>query len=93
MPVSSLLGGTYGDSVELYKPADFDSPDVMASKLRQYKKEGFKKFQLKLGGSTFVLYIQLVQFSLVTKTFTTVFITLCNHFIPKRSNILKIWSV
>jgi len=49
-PVANLLGGRYGDSFPLYRAISQDSPHNMAASVSRYKGEGYKKFQLKVGG-------------------------------------------
>jgi L-alanine-DL-glutamate epimerase-like enolase superfamily enzyme len=49
-PVASLLGGTHGEAVDLYRAISQDSPDAMAAKVAGYRAEGYRKFQLKVGG-------------------------------------------
>jgi L-alanine-DL-glutamate epimerase-like enolase superfamily enzyme len=48
--VTTLLGGRYGDSIELYRAISQEAPEAMAARLRQYRGEGYRKFQLKVGG-------------------------------------------
>jgi len=49
-PVCSLLGGRYEDDFVLYRAISQESPDVMADHVRQYREEGYRRFQLKVGG-------------------------------------------
>ena len=49
VPVSTLLGGRYGDAVTLYRAISKDSPDNMAGKVATYRAEGYTRFQLKVG--------------------------------------------
>jgi cis-L-3-hydroxyproline dehydratase len=49
-PVVTLLGGRYGESFALYRAISQESPEAMAQKVRSYREEGYKKFQLKVGG-------------------------------------------
>jgi len=49
-PVCILLGGRYGESVNLYRAISQESPDAMANKVAGYRAEGYKRFQLKVGG-------------------------------------------
>lgn len=49
-PVCELLGGRYGDSVQLYRAISQQSPDAMAKNIAEYRAEGYTKFQLKVGG-------------------------------------------
>jgi L-alanine-DL-glutamate epimerase-like enolase superfamily enzyme len=50
MPVCELLGGRYGDDVHLYRAISQDAPDAMAAKVALYRAEGYRRFQLKVGG-------------------------------------------
>ncbi|HEY8370000.1 MAG TPA: enolase C-terminal domain-like protein, partial [Thermodesulfobacteriota bacterium] len=49
-PVSTLLGGRHGDAVDLYRAISQDAPDRMAARVAGYRAEGYRKFQLKVGG-------------------------------------------
>ena len=48
--VCDLLGGRFGATVALYRAISQDSPDEMASNVTTYRNEGYRKFQLKVGG-------------------------------------------
>lgn len=50
MPVCSLLGGRYGEDFVLYRAISQESPDAMAAKVAGYRAEGYRRFQLKVGG-------------------------------------------
>lgn len=50
LPVCSLLGGRYGDDFVLYRAISQESPEAMASKVAGYRAEGYRRFQLKVGG-------------------------------------------
>lgn len=50
LPLSTLMGGTSGDSIRLYRAISQDTADVMAEKVREYQAQGYQRFQLKLGG-------------------------------------------
>jgi L-alanine-DL-glutamate epimerase-like enolase superfamily enzyme len=50
LPVSTLLGGAYGESFVLYRAISQESPRDMAAKVAGYRKEGYRRFQLKVGG-------------------------------------------
>ncbi len=50
LPVSSLLGGSYGDDFVLYRAISQESPEDMAEKVAVYRQEGYRRFQLKVGG-------------------------------------------
>jgi cis-L-3-hydroxyproline dehydratase len=49
-PITTLLGGRYGDSYPLYRAISQESPQQMAAKVALYRSEGYTKFQLKVGG-------------------------------------------
>ena len=48
--VCTLLGGRYGSDFMLYRAISQQSPDEMAAKVATYRAEGYRKFQLKVGG-------------------------------------------
>jgi len=50
MPVCQLLGGRCGDDVPLYRAISQDTPDRMAARVAGYRAEGYRRFQLKVGG-------------------------------------------
>src|SRR5436190_3732097 len=50
-PVCVLLGGRYGDDFALYRAISQDEPDAMAAKVAGYRAEGYRRFQLKVGGA------------------------------------------
>src|SRR3954465_8192134 len=50
MPVCELLGGRYGEDVHLYRAISQQSPEEMAAKGAGYRREGYRRFQLKVGG-------------------------------------------
>jgi L-alanine-DL-glutamate epimerase-like enolase superfamily enzyme len=49
-PASTLMGGRYGDSFGLYRAISQESPEAMASRVAGYRAEGYRRFQLKVGG-------------------------------------------
>ncbi len=49
-PVCTLLGGRYGDDFVLYRAISQETPDQMAAKVDGYRAEGYRRFQLKVGG-------------------------------------------
>ena len=49
-PVCKLLGGRYGDDFLLYRAISQEAPEAMAGKVAGYRAEGYRKFQLKVGG-------------------------------------------
>ena len=50
LPVCTLLGGRYGDDFVLYRAISQESPDEMAQKVAGYRAQGYRRFQLKVGG-------------------------------------------
>jgi L-alanine-DL-glutamate epimerase-like enolase superfamily enzyme len=50
LPVCELLGGRYGEDVLLYRAISQESPEQMAAKVAGYRAEGYRRFQLKVGG-------------------------------------------
>jgi L-alanine-DL-glutamate epimerase-like enolase superfamily enzyme len=49
-PVCTLLGGRYGDDFPLYRAISQEAPDAMAARVAGYRAEGYRRFQLKVGG-------------------------------------------
>lgn len=49
-PVCTLLGGRYGEDFVLYRAISQQSPAEMAAKVADYRAEGYRRFQLKVGG-------------------------------------------
>ena len=49
-PVCVLLGGRFGDDVGLYRAISQESPEAMAARVAGYRAEGYRRFQLKVGG-------------------------------------------
>lgn len=50
LPVCELLGGRYGEDVPLYRAISQEAPEEMAAKVAGYRAEGYRRFQLKVGG-------------------------------------------
>lgn len=50
LPVCVLLGGRYGEDVTLYRAISQDDPDAMARRVGEYRAQGYRRFQLKVGG-------------------------------------------
>jgi len=50
LPVCELLGGRYGKDFHLYRAISQEEPDAMAGKVTGYRAEGYRRFQLKVGG-------------------------------------------
>jgi cis-L-3-hydroxyproline dehydratase len=53
-PVCTLLGGRYGDDFPLYRAISQESPEAMAERVAGYRAEGYRRFQLKVGGEAAV---------------------------------------
>jgi L-alanine-DL-glutamate epimerase-like enolase superfamily enzyme len=49
-PVCVLLGGRYGADFGLYRAISQESPEQMAARVAGYRAEGYRRFQLKVGG-------------------------------------------
>ena len=49
-PLCTLLGGRYGDDFPLYRAISQEGPEAMAAKVADYREQGYRKFQLKVGG-------------------------------------------
>jgi L-alanine-DL-glutamate epimerase-like enolase superfamily enzyme len=50
LPVCTLLGGRFGEVVRLYRAISQQPPDEMARNVAAYRKQGYTRFQLKVGG-------------------------------------------
>src|SRR5688572_28013302 len=50
MPVCELMGGRFGESIQLYRAISQESPESMAGRVASYRAEGYTRFQLKVGG-------------------------------------------
>ena len=50
LPVCALLGGRYGEYFRLYRAISQEEPEEMAAKVAGYRAEGYRRFQLKVGG-------------------------------------------
>jgi L-alanine-DL-glutamate epimerase-like enolase superfamily enzyme len=50
LPVCTLLGGRYGEDFGLYRAISQGPPEEMAAKVAGYRSEGYRRFQLKVGG-------------------------------------------
>ncbi len=53
-PVCILLGGRYGDDFVLYRAISQEEPAAMARRVAGYRDEGYRRFQLKVGGDPLV---------------------------------------
>jgi L-alanine-DL-glutamate epimerase-like enolase superfamily enzyme len=49
-PVCVLLGGRYGEDFGLYRAISQETPGAMAERVAGYRAEGYRRFQLKVGG-------------------------------------------
>ncbi|QJX00220.1 cis-3-hydroxy-L-proline dehydratase [Frigoriglobus tundricola] len=50
LPVCVLLGGRYGEDFHLYRAISQEAPDAMAANVAGYREQGYRRFQLKVGG-------------------------------------------
>jgi L-alanine-DL-glutamate epimerase-like enolase superfamily enzyme len=51
LPVCELLGGRYEDDFVLYRAISQQAPAAMAKNVENYRNEGYRRFQLKVGGN------------------------------------------
>ena len=51
LPACVLLGGRFGDAVDLYRAISQESASKMAARVAAYRAEGYRKFQLKVGAN------------------------------------------
>jgi L-alanine-DL-glutamate epimerase-like enolase superfamily enzyme len=51
LPVCELLGGRFNDNFKLYRAISQDTPERMAKNVEDYIHQGYRIFQLKVGGS------------------------------------------
>ena len=49
-PVATLLGGRWVEEYPLYRAISQGTPEQMAESVARYRSEGYRKFQLKVGG-------------------------------------------
>jgi L-alanine-DL-glutamate epimerase-like enolase superfamily enzyme len=49
-PACVLMGGRFGDDFALYRAISQESPEAMAGRVEGYRREGYRRFQLKVGG-------------------------------------------
>ena len=50
LPCCELMGGRFGDDFVLYRAISQESPEQMAANVAGYREEGYRRFQLKVGG-------------------------------------------
>lgn len=51
LPACQLLGGRFGESIELYRAISQQAAGAMADNVAEYRAQGYRKFQLKVGGN------------------------------------------
>ncbi|GIS90529.1 MAG: hypothetical protein CM1200mP20_05700 [Pseudomonadota bacterium] len=49
LPLYTLLGGKQQDKVKLYKVVTRTDPDAMAARIAEYRAEGYRNYQVKVG--------------------------------------------
>ncbi len=50
LPLCTLLGGRQGEDFVLYRAISQEGPEAMKAKVQRYREEGYRRFQLKVGG-------------------------------------------
>src|SRR5438309_1987785 len=50
LPACTLMGGRYGDDFVLYRAISQEAPEAMAARVAEYRAQGYRRFQLKVGG-------------------------------------------
>jgi L-alanine-DL-glutamate epimerase-like enolase superfamily enzyme len=50
LPVCVLLGGRFGADFVLYRAISQEAPEAMAQRVAGYRAQGYRRFQLKVGG-------------------------------------------
>ncbi|MFN0044575.1 MAG: mandelate racemase/muconate lactonizing enzyme family protein [Alphaproteobacteria bacterium] len=50
LPVAILLGGRFGKTIKLYRSITKDTPAAMARLIKGFRAQGYRTFQLKVGG-------------------------------------------
>ncbi len=50
-PVCQLMGGRQGESIALYRAISQGPADAMAANARMYRDQGYRRFQIKVGGA------------------------------------------
>ena len=53
-PICVLLGGRYGEDFVLYRAISQELPEDMAKRVAGYRAQGYRRFQLKVGGDPMV---------------------------------------
>jgi len=67
-PVCTLMGGRYGEDFMLYRAISQETPEKMAEKVANYRSEGYRKFQLKVGGDVEIDIARIKQAAKQLKT-------------------------
>jgi L-alanine-DL-glutamate epimerase-like enolase superfamily enzyme len=49
LPLAEMLGGRFGERVDLYRSVSQDAPARMADRARRYVAEGYRRIQVKVG--------------------------------------------
>jgi cis-L-3-hydroxyproline dehydratase len=49
LPLAEMLGGRFGQHVDLYRSVSQDRPDKMAARAKAYVAEGYRRLQVKVG--------------------------------------------
>jgi cis-L-3-hydroxyproline dehydratase len=49
LPLAEMLGGRFGERVDLYRSVSQDTPARMADRARKYLAEGYRRIQVKVG--------------------------------------------
>jgi L-alanine-DL-glutamate epimerase-like enolase superfamily enzyme len=58
-PVCVLFGGRYGEDFILYRAISQESPAAMAERVAGYRAQGYRRFQLKVGGEPTVDIVRI----------------------------------
>jgi cis-L-3-hydroxyproline dehydratase len=51
-PLATLLGGRFGKTIKLYRSITKDKPAGMVKRIKDFRAQGYRAFQLKVGGET-----------------------------------------
>jgi len=61
LPCCELMGGRFGADFALYRAISRDTPEEMSKKVASYREEGYRRFQLKVGGGDVDLDIARIR--------------------------------
>jgi len=50
LPVHALLGGRQMDRMPMYRVVNIDTPEIMVETVQRYRDQGYRHFQMKVGG-------------------------------------------